>query len=97
MLPRTRDLRLPTSARRSIEPCRCERPTGTLVFYGALMDALSRLDRGINLKQKALERDPASGFVLVQIATSFWNQRRYHDTIEWANKARGRARALDGP
>ena len=61
--------------------------TEALVFYGALMDALSRLDRGISLKQKALERDPASGFVLVQIAVSFWNQRRYHDTIEWANKA----------
>jgi len=58
-----------------------------LVFYGALMDALSRLDRGLQFKQKALERDPSSGFVLVQIAVSFWNQRRYYDTIEWANKA----------
>jgi tetratricopeptide (TPR) repeat protein len=61
--------------------------TEALVFYGALMDARSRLDRGLSLKQKALERDPASGFVLVQISVSFWNQRRYQDTIEWANKA----------
>jgi len=61
--------------------------TEAYVFYGALMEAYGRLDRGLRCKQQALERDPGSGFVLVQIAVSFWNQRRYHDTIEWANKA----------
>jgi DNA-binding winged helix-turn-helix (wHTH) protein len=61
--------------------------TEAYVFYGALMEACGRLDRGLQFKQQALERDPESGFVLVQIAVSFWNQRRYHDTIEWANKA----------
>jgi DNA-binding winged helix-turn-helix (wHTH) protein len=57
------------------------------LFYGALMEALGRLERGLQLKQLALERDPTSGFALVQIAVSFWNQRRYVDTIVWTKKA----------
>jgi tetratricopeptide (TPR) repeat protein len=57
------------------------------LHYGGLMEALGRLDRGLRLKQQALERDPASALTLVLIAVSFWNQRRYGDTIAWLNRA----------
>ena len=57
------------------------------LHYGGLMEALGHLDRGLQLKQQALERDPASALTLVLIAVSFWNQRRYDDTIAWVNKA----------
>ena len=39
------------------------------------------------MKLKALERDPLSAFVHLEISLSYWNQRRYDDAIEWANKA----------
>jgi serine/threonine protein kinase len=55
--------------------------------YGGLMEALGRLDRGLWLKQQALERDPASALAHVLIAVSFWNQRRYDDTIVWVDRA----------
>lgn len=51
------------------------------------MEALGRLDRGLHLKQQALERDPTSVLTLNLIAVSFWNRRRYDDTIAWVNKA----------
>src|SRR5262245_46209417 len=51
------------------------------------MEALGRLDRGLWLKQQALERDPASALAHVLIAVSFWNQRRYDDTIAWVDRA----------
>jgi DNA-binding winged helix-turn-helix (wHTH) protein len=57
------------------------------LHYGGLMEALGRLDRGLQLKQQALERDPTSPLTLNLIAVSFWNQRRYGDTITWVNKA----------
>jgi eukaryotic-like serine/threonine-protein kinase len=57
------------------------------LHYGGLMEALGRLDRGLQLKQQALERDPTSALTLNLIAVSFWNQRRYDDTITWVNKA----------
>jgi DNA-binding winged helix-turn-helix (wHTH) protein len=60
-----------------------------LLHYGSLLEALGRLDQGLRLKQQALERDPRSPLVLVQIAMSYWHQRRYDDAISWA------ARALD--
>jgi len=34
-----------------------------------------------------LERDPFSPLVHLQISLSYWNQRRYDDSMEWANKA----------
>jgi serine/threonine protein kinase len=55
--------------------------------YGGLMEALGRLDRGLQLKQQALERDPTSALAHVLIATSYWNQRRYEDTIAWVDRA----------
>jgi serine/threonine protein kinase len=57
------------------------------LHYGGLMEALGRLDRGLQLKQQALERDPTSALTLMLIAVSFWNQRRFDDTITWVNKA----------
>jgi serine/threonine protein kinase/cytochrome c-type biogenesis protein CcmH/NrfG len=57
------------------------------LHYGGLMEALGDLDRGLRLKPQALERDPQSVLTLVLIAVSFWNQRRYDDTIAWLNRA----------
>jgi serine/threonine protein kinase len=54
--------------------------------YGGLMEALGRLDRGLQLKQQALERDPTSELALFLIAVSFWNQRRYDDVIAWLDR-----------
>ena len=61
--------------------------TEAYLVCGRLMEALGRLEEGLELKQKALERDPFSPLVHLQIALSYWNQRRYDDAIEWSNKA----------
>lgn len=61
--------------------------TEAWLHYGSLMEALGRPDEGLQLKQQALERDPFSPLVLVQIAMSYWHQRRYDDAMAWANKA----------
>ena len=61
--------------------------TEAYLHYGGLMEALGCLDRGLQLKQQALERDPFSAMVAALIAVSFWNQRRYDDAISWVNKA----------
>jgi serine/threonine protein kinase len=60
------------------------------LHYGGLMEALGRLDRGLRLKQQALERDPGSALAHVLIAVSYWNQRRYDDTIAWVDRALAR-------
>ena len=57
------------------------------LHYGSLLEALGDLRQGLQLKQQALERDPFSPLVHVQLATSYWNQRRYDDAIVWARKA----------
>ena len=56
------------------------------LVYGQLLDALGRLEDGLATKQRALERDPFSPLVHLQISLSYWNQRRYDDAIEWANR-----------
>ena len=73
------------SLRRALEinPAHSE----ALLHYGSLMEALGQLDKGLRLKQQALERDPRSPMVFVQIAASYWHQQRYDDAILWANKA----------
>ena len=58
-----------------------------LLHYGSLMEALGKPDQGLRFKQQALERDPRSPLVVVQIASSYWHQRRYDDAIAWANRA----------
>ena len=55
--------------------------------YGSLQEALGRLDDGLRSKQQALARDPRSPGVLVQIAISYWHQRKYDDTLAWARRA----------
>jgi tetratricopeptide (TPR) repeat protein len=57
------------------------------LFYGFLEEALGDLERGLRLKLQGLECDSTSALAHVQIAVSFWYQRRYDDVIVWANKA----------
>lgn len=61
--------------------------TEAMLIYGRLLEAVGQLDRGLAMKQQALERDPRSPSVHVQIAQAYWNQRRYDESIAWANKA----------
>jgi len=61
--------------------------TDALLQYGSLQEALGRLDDGLRFKQQALARDPRSALVLMQIAMSYWHQRKYHDTLVWAERA----------
>jgi tetratricopeptide (TPR) repeat protein len=56
------------------------------LLYGRLLEALGKLDDGLAMKMRALERDPLSPLVHLQVAMSYWNQRRYDDAIVWANK-----------
>ena len=51
------------------------------------MEALGRLEEGLRFKEQALARNPDSPFVLVGIANSFWNQRRYDDVVAWMQRA----------
>jgi len=77
-----------TGAERSLQRALQLNPNhseGYLV-YGQLLDALGRLDEGLEMKLRALERDPFSPLVHLEIALSYWNQRRYDDAIEWANR-----------
>ena len=57
------------------------------LLYGRLLEALGQLDEGLAAKQTALERCPASPTVVLQIALSYWNQRRYDDVIAWATRS----------
>jgi DNA-binding winged helix-turn-helix (wHTH) protein/tetratricopeptide (TPR) repeat protein len=76
-------------AKRSLERALQLNPNHSEAYllYGQLLDALGRLDEGLEMKMRALERDPFSPLVHLQISLSYWNQRRYDDAIEWANKA----------
>ena len=60
--------------------------TEAYLLYGRLLDALGRLQEGLEAKMRALERDPLSPLVHQAISMSYWNQRRYEDSIRWANK-----------
>lgn len=55
--------------------------------YGRLLDSLGRHREALGAKVKALEYDPDSPLVLLQIALSYWNQRKFDDAIAWAEKA----------
>jgi DNA-binding winged helix-turn-helix (wHTH) protein/tetratricopeptide (TPR) repeat protein len=61
--------------------------TEAYLLYGQLLEALGKLEEGLQMKLKVLARDPFSALVHLQISISYWNQRRYDDAIEWANKA----------
>jgi DNA-binding winged helix-turn-helix (wHTH) protein/Flp pilus assembly protein TadD len=60
--------------------------TEAYLLYGRLLDALGRLDEGLAMKVRALERDPSSPLVHLSISMSYWNQRRFEDAIAWATK-----------
>lgn len=76
-------------ARRSLERALELNPDhseGSLL-YGRLLEALGYLAEGLAAKQRVLERDPSSAMVHLQIALSYWNQRRYDDMIAWATRS----------
>jgi DNA-binding winged helix-turn-helix (wHTH) protein/tetratricopeptide (TPR) repeat protein len=57
------------------------------LLYGRLLEALGYLEEGLAAKQRVLERDPSSSTVHLQIALSYWNQRRYDHMIAWATRS----------
>ena len=75
-------------ARRSLERALELSPDHTegWLLYGRLLEALGHLADGLVAKQKALERNPASASVHLQVALSYWNQRRYDEMIAWATR-----------
>ena len=56
------------------------------LLYGRLLEALGKLQEGLAMKLTALEREPFSPLVHLEIAMSYFNQRCYDGTIEWAGK-----------
>ena len=60
--------------------------TEAYVLYGRLLESLGRLQEGLEMKMRALERDPFSPLVHQSISMSYWHQRRYEDSIRWANR-----------
>ncbi|HEU4936921.1 MAG TPA: winged helix-turn-helix domain-containing protein [Vicinamibacterales bacterium] len=78
-----------SGAQRSLERALELNPDHTegWLLYGRLLEALGHLAEGLAAKQKALERNPSSAAVHLQIALAFWNQRRYDEMIAWANRS----------
>ncbi len=78
-----------TAAARSLQRALEINPdhTEALLQHGSLQEALGRLDDGLRCKQQALARDPRSPGVLVQIAISYWHQRKFDDALLWARRA----------
>ena len=78
-----------TAAERSLQRALEINPdhTEALLQYGSLQESLGRLDDGLRCKQQALAHDPRSPGVLVQIAISYWHQRKYEDALVWAQRA----------
>jgi tetratricopeptide (TPR) repeat protein len=76
-------------ATRSLERALALNPNHTEAYllYGQLLEALGKLVEGREMKLRALERDPFSPLVHLQIALSYWHERCYDDSIEWANTA----------
>ena len=56
------------------------------VLYGRLLEATGRLEDGLAMTLRALERDPDSPAVHVQIAHAYWNLRMYDETIAWSER-----------
>jgi tetratricopeptide (TPR) repeat protein len=77
-----------TGAERSLQRALALHPNHTEAYllYGRLLEALGKLEEGLEIKMRALERDPFSPLVHLQISMSYFCQRRYDDSIEWANK-----------
>jgi len=60
--------------------------TEAYVLYGRLLDSRGDAARALAMKMKALERDPDSPFVHLEIALSHWHQRQYEAVLEWSTK-----------
>ena len=75
-------------ARRSLERALELNPNHTEAYllYGRLQEALGALDDALQTKMKALERDPFSPAVHLQISLTHWNRREYEASIDWANR-----------
>ena len=56
------------------------------LLRGRLLETLGQLQYGLGMKLRALERDPFSPVVHLEIGMSYFNQRCYDGTIEWARK-----------
>jgi tetratricopeptide (TPR) repeat protein len=61
--------------------------TSSEVFHFGEFTLDVRERRLLRCKQQVLARDPRSPGVLVQIAISYWRQRKYDDTLVWARRA----------
>jgi DNA-binding winged helix-turn-helix (wHTH) protein len=57
-----------------------------LLLYGRLLEAFGQHEEGLSMKLKALAREPFLPLVHLEIAMSYFNQRRYDDAIDWAGK-----------
>jgi DNA-binding winged helix-turn-helix (wHTH) protein/tetratricopeptide (TPR) repeat protein len=77
------------AAERSLERALRLNPNHTEAYleYGSLVEALGRLEEGLEMKQRALERDPFSPLVHLQVSMSHFYRRRYDESIEWARRA----------
>ena len=75
-------------ARRSLERALELNPNHTEAYLlsGRLQEALGALDDALQTKMKALERDPFSPAVHLQISLTHWNRREYEASIDWANR-----------
>lgn len=78
-----------SGARRSLERALELNPDHTegLLLYGRLLEALGFLGEGLAAKRRALERNPSSVAVHLQIALSYWNQRCYDEMIAWCTRS----------
>jgi len=61
--------------------------TEAYLLYGRLLEATGKLEEALQMKLRALERDPFSPLVHLQISLSYWNQRNYDSAIVWVRKA----------
>jgi hypothetical protein len=50
-----------------------------------LVETRGELKRGLELGRKALELRSDSPPALLAVSMSYWHQRRYNESIEWAN------------
>lgn len=61
--------------------------TEARLLYGRILEACGEFDLALASKRQALERNPHSPLVHLQIAMCYWNQRKYDEVIEWANRS----------
>jgi tetratricopeptide (TPR) repeat protein len=76
------------AAERSLRRARALDPSHSMaaLLYGRLLETLGELQDGLGMKLRALERDPFSPLVHLEIGMSHFNQRRYDRTSDWVRK-----------